>query len=801
MDIDSEEEFRSSFPKNPNSSKLRVKGGDQRPDVSDLSEKEAEEVIDKWRKQRKAFTDKVNRAAVRADHEMRKFEFDSREEALGDHSTQLRAMSVVNACRLSAGHVFQLKDTLRLRIVEEANLRRVKIKVMRSDIENLIVAGFHFYVCARYSKKVGWTVLQACCREGDDILMIPMNCLNISENTLRTPLQSKMIAPIIANAVEETPGISYQMIREILSPFVNDYALTDNILQDGRHLAKVERFGVPEDNVQFAHGVFTELTAMGHEVFFLYTDRAKTLKNVSAVVLLEELERKKKEKISMSRAERREYLSNWMTDHDIFLNTALGSEGGTPFKFLTGILLAPSTSKAQAPFLRDVIQADGAHMSFGKYTLFTAYGTTANANMSPLAYGIFFGNEDKENWSRFWAFVKRAHPIINTEGKTIITDQDKGSIAAVKEIIPIAAQFMCSYHRRQNIIKKCGGGSGKKPLSCLWMFNLLSSCCTVHQIEILKEKYLENMYPTDRHYLLSIPDESQFRAARCAMTSNAQMNGESASSGVESMNRANMNVRQKTAVDALNAILVLIKGDSVRFEKYKKQAWDRTQLLTPRGMIEMEEAYKDVNQREYRLDVTEVENGHVAKVSKTNANAKQFVVFIPKEETLGSRFGSCTCGVPATEGIPCRHMVVLAKSNVIHGLTRVNTMPLWWTTAQWRNQFPIEATMRSDISMNAIKTRHARDELLRYCPVWSAAAKKGRPKKHERRKSIMDHIEESAKKKRKRTKRMYCSICEKFNHNTKDCYKKQVEGVSGDINFDLSAQIGEKSDEHAEAPV
>jgi hypothetical protein len=41
-------------------------------------------------------------------------------------------------------HVFQLQDTLRLRIVEEANLLRVKIKVMRSDIENLIVAGYHF---------------------------------------------------------------------------------------------------------------------------------------------------------------------------------------------------------------------------------------------------------------------------------------------------------------------------------------------------------------------------------------------------------------------------------------------------------------------------------------------------------------------------------------------------------------------------------------------------------------------------------------------------------------------------------
>jgi len=119
--------------------------------------------------------------------------------------------------------------------VEEANLRRVKIKVMRSDDENLFVVGFHFYVCVRYSKKVGWNVVQVCCREGDDLLMILVNCMNISEKKLRTPLLSKMIAPIIANAVQEKPGISYQMMREILKPFANNYAyaLTDNILPDG----------------------------------------------------------------------------------------------------------------------------------------------------------------------------------------------------------------------------------------------------------------------------------------------------------------------------------------------------------------------------------------------------------------------------------------------------------------------------------------------------------------------------------------------------------------------------------------
>ena len=61
---------------------------------------------------------------------------------------------------------FQLRNTLLLRIVEEANLRRVKNNVMRSDNENLVVAGFHFYVCGRYLKKVGWSVVQVCCHEG-----------------------------------------------------------------------------------------------------------------------------------------------------------------------------------------------------------------------------------------------------------------------------------------------------------------------------------------------------------------------------------------------------------------------------------------------------------------------------------------------------------------------------------------------------------------------------------------------------------------------------------------------------------
>jgi hypothetical protein len=133
-------------------------------------------------------------------------------------------------------------------------------------------------------------------------------------------------------------------------------------------------------------------------------------------------------------------------------------EDGPQLLFLTGILFATSSSKHLVPLRQDVIQADGAHASYGKYTLFSAYGTTANGNVSPLAFGLLFGNGNTENWSKFWMFVKKVHPCNDGLTKTIVTDQDKGSIAAIQEQVPQAAQFHCLFYCHQNIIKKCRGG-------------------------------------------------------------------------------------------------------------------------------------------------------------------------------------------------------------------------------------------------------------------------------------------------------------------------------------------------------
>ena len=77
-------------------------------------------------------------------------------------------------------------------------------------------------------------------------------------------------------------------------------------------------------------------------------------------------------------------------------------------------------------------------------------------------------------------------------------------------------------------------------------------------------------------------------------------------------------------------------------------------------------------------------------------------------------------------------------------------------------------------SIQEVRSTSTKDKLLRYCPSWTAARKKGRPKENEREKSVADHIAELGKK-QKRRKRLFCQICHKFNHNTNDCFKNPAK--------------------------
>ncbi len=102
--------------------------------------------------------------------------------------------------------------------------------------------------------------------------------------------------------------------------------------------------------------------------------RHKTMKTVNAIVLKEEMDRKKADKQSMTRQEKLEYVNNWKKENKIFLCDTLGLEDGPQYKFLMGIFISPSTSKNQVPFLQEVLQADATHMSFWEtHTIFSVF--------------------------------------------------------------------------------------------------------------------------------------------------------------------------------------------------------------------------------------------------------------------------------------------------------------------------------------------------------------------------------------------------------------------------------------------
>ncbi len=260
------------------------------------------------------------------------------------------------------------------------------------------------------------------------------------------------------------------------------------------------------------------------------------------------------------------------------------------------------------------------------------------------------------------------------------------------------------------------------------------------------------MFPTDCHYLFNSAEEIQFPAARCAQGNFICMYGISASSGVEAMNRANEYIRQKTAVDILNATLILLKKKSTRYNKQQNLAWNHAQISTPKGMELMEEAFNNINVQDFKVHLTENNNKHTTIVSKKSTSHREYSVIIPKSDTLGSRFGKCTGGIPKKEGIPCQHMVAVSKLGRIDGLTRTSIMPHWYTTAQWHNQFPDNSYIDTHQTLKSIKANSTPHDELHYCPNWLGPQKKGCPKKDKRKKNIADYIKQSAKKKRRTTK-------------------------------------------------
>ncbi|GJZ37895.1 hypothetical protein Tco_0584086 [Tanacetum coccineum] len=106
---------------------------------------------------------------------------------------------------------------------------------------------------------------------------------------------------------------------------------------------------------------------------------------------------------------------------------------------------------------RKVIGLDGCFLkSVCEGQLLSAMGRDANNHIFPIAWAVV-SVENKENWKWFLTQLRDDIGMIDGAGLTLISDQHKGILEAVKDIFPYAEHRQCTRHIYANFKKKFRG--------------------------------------------------------------------------------------------------------------------------------------------------------------------------------------------------------------------------------------------------------------------------------------------------------------------------------------------------------
>jgi hypothetical protein len=186
--------------------------------------------------------------------------------------------------------------------------------------------------------------------------------------------------------------------------------MTPLLLQNTRTIASEIIFGDPSANVFLANALVDKMKDGGHDFMVVTKGCSDVLTMLERVVLSDKMRKNIATGKLMTRQEKIDYVTKWKIKNKHILE-----EGGllvpkrgdaalltTPLKNLCGIFFSIPAARMVVPHLQRVFQADACHMNFGKYTLYSCYGTTANCNTFPVAFAILFGNKDKDGWVQFW---------------------------------------------------------------------------------------------------------------------------------------------------------------------------------------------------------------------------------------------------------------------------------------------------------------------------------------------------------------------------------------------------------------
>ena len=133
---------------------------------------------------------------------------------------------------------------------------------------------------------------------------------------------------------------------------------------------------------------------------------------------------------------------------------------------------------------------------------------------------------------------------------------------------------------------------------------------------------MKMMHVKDAQYLNNLEDAEQYSAARCAQGSCLYVYHMSTSAVVESMNAVNRKMCSKTAVDPLNACLLLMKCECKWFSKQRAKAWSSDSFLTPHGTVKYEEVFKDIKAIDFAITIVIQDESYECTVCRNITSSK-----------------------------------------------------------------------------------------------------------------------------------------------------------------------------------
>ena len=90
----------------------------------------------------------------------------------------------------------------------------------------------------------------------------------------RSSYTYKMVAALIETMISTKPDTSNKALRQVLSMYGKEYAMTNNLIQQARTYAKAKRFGDTKQNVGYALILAQYLKDMDHYIDLDMTDHA-----------------------------------------------------------------------------------------------------------------------------------------------------------------------------------------------------------------------------------------------------------------------------------------------------------------------------------------------------------------------------------------------------------------------------------------------------------------------------------------------------------------------------------------------